>query len=223
MVLKLEPCTDDDMDRTFAIVSSAFGHEHTYFDAVYPAHDTPSGRKNGGDRLLAIKHSDPLTTFLKVTDTDTGEMIAAAKWNIYDGVVPEEAELDGDYWEGEEEKEYAMYMFREYLGPRRAAIKASAGKLVSLDLLAVDPKHQKRGAGRILVKWGTAVADEKGVKAVVEASNYGIRVYESEGFEIEHHHVIELPAKWAGRDKQRFAWMIRPQKHIGDVGRNAGS
>ena len=30
-----------------------------------------------------------------------------------------------------------------------------------LDILAVDPKHHYRGAGRMLVDWGTKVADNK--------------------------------------------------------------
>ena len=132
MVLKLEVCDDNDMHRTFTILSSAFGHEHPYIDAVFPSHSTASGREIGGERLRAIKHSDPNTTFLKITDTDTGEMIAQAKWNIYDGEVPEAVELDGDFWAGEEEKEYARYLFREYLVPRRAAIEKSGGHLVCM-------------------------------------------------------------------------------------------
>ncbi|KAL8736507.1 MAG: hypothetical protein Q9166_000299 [cf. Caloplaca sp. 2 TL-2023] len=242
MVLKLQTCTDEDMHRTFEIVSSAYGHEHPYIDAVYPSHDTPSGRQTGGDRLLAIKRSDPHTTFLKVTDTATGEMIAQAKWNVYDGIVPREGELDGDFWGGEDEKEYARYLFREYLAPRRAAIRASGGRIVcmhpmigshsetnahrdclALDQLTVDPKHQKRGAGRMLVRWGTAVADEMRVKTVVGATSDALGLYQSEGFEVLHHHVIDLPDKWAERDKQKFAWMLRPEKHDGTSGDDAGS
>ncbi|KAL8655270.1 MAG: hypothetical protein Q9226_003111 [Calogaya cf. arnoldii] len=234
MALKLEVCGDNDMERTFEILSSAFGHEHPYIDAVFPSHATASGRKIGGDRLLAIKHSDPNTTFLKDTDTGTGEMIAQAKWNIYNGVVPEETELDGDFWAGQDEKEYAQYLFREYLGPRRSAIEACGGRLVcthsssrlpetgtllltgplALDILTVDPKHQKRGAGRMLVEWGTAVADKMGVVAVVEATKYAIPLYQSAGFQIGHHHIIDLPDHWAGRDKQTFTWMIRPKKAV---------
>ncbi|KAI4103515.1 MAG: hypothetical protein LQ339_004240 [Xanthoria mediterranea] len=214
MSLKLEVCDDNDMHRTFTILSSAFGHEHPYIDAVFPSHATVAGREIGGERLRAIKHSDPNTTFLKITDTDTGEMIAQAKWNIYDGEVPEAVELDGDFWAGEEEKEYARYLFREYLVPRRAAIEDSGGHLVSLDILTVDPKHQRRGAGRMLVEWGTAIADKMGVAAVVEASKYGMPLYQSAGFEFVHHHVIDLPDKWAGRDKQTFTWMVRPKKTV---------
>ena len=130
MSFKLETCTDGDMDRGFAILSSAFGHEHPYIDACFPDHDQEIGRKRGGERLLAIKQSDPNTTFIKVTDMQTGKMIALAKWNVYKGTVPKEAELEGEFWQGPDQKEYAQYLFREFLVPRREAIKKSAGRLV---------------------------------------------------------------------------------------------
>lgn len=129
MSLKVEICTDADMDRAFAIVSSSFGHQHPYIDACYPDHDTELGRKRGGERMLAM-NSDPYTTFIKVVDIATGNMIALGKWNVYNGTVPEEADLDGDFWQGQDDKEYAQYLFREYLVPRRKAIKDSGGRLV---------------------------------------------------------------------------------------------
>lgn len=130
MPLKLETCTDTDMDRTFAIISSAFGHEHPYIDACFPNHDKEIGRKVGGERMLAMKRTDPNTTFIKVVDTQVGKIIAMAKWNIYDGTLPEEVDVDGDYWQGQDDKEYAQYLFREYLVPRRRAIRESGGNLV---------------------------------------------------------------------------------------------
>ncbi|KAL9120544.1 MAG: hypothetical protein Q9187_002900 [Circinaria calcarea] len=211
MALKLETCRDDDMDRTFAIISLAFAHEHPYIDAAFPAHDTPAGRISGGKRMLAIKHSDPNTTFLKVTDAGTGEMVAQAKWNVYNGVVPEEIELEGDFWETEDEKEYAQHLFREYLATRRRAIKKSGGNLVykllrsttlylshrgscpvhyelgdadicfydlALDILTVDPQWQRRGAGRMLVKWGIAVADKMQVESCYSFSSVLLEVFE---------------------------------------------
>ncbi|KUJ14247.1 uncharacterized protein LY89DRAFT_708670 [Mollisia scopiformis] len=214
MGLKLEVCGDADMTRTFAIMSEAFGHEHPYIDAAFPEHDTPAGRASGGNRMLAIKHADPNTTFLKVTDIDTGLMIAQAKWNIYKNTIPPELDLDGDFWENDEEKEYAQLLCREYLIPRRRAIKASGGNLLSLDLLTVDPQYQRRGAGRLLVKWGTALADELGFMAVVEATEQGRGLYESEGFKAIDHWQTRLPEKWAGRGKQGFLWMVRPAKKL---------
>lgn len=130
MALKIEECNDTDMDRTFEVISSAFGHEHPYIESVFPLHATPQGRKIGGQRMLAYKKADPNTTFLKVVDISTDEVVAVAKWNIYDGSIPDEYELDGNFWESKNEKEYAQHMFREYLVPRRKAIKDSGGRLV---------------------------------------------------------------------------------------------
>ena len=130
MSLKVDVCADADMPRTFAIISAAFGHEHPYFDAVYPEHDQPLGRERGGERLLAFKHSDPNTTFLKVTDTNTKDLLAVAKWNIYDGVVPDEQLPDGPYWSSQEDKEYGQHMFHEYMVPRMNAIRQSGGRLI---------------------------------------------------------------------------------------------
>jgi len=130
MGLKVDICQDSDMARTFAIMSSAFGHEHPYIDAAFPGHDTPTGRERGGMRMLAIKKSDPSATFLKVTDTETGLMIAQAKWNIYKNTIPPESDLDGPFWDTLEEKEYAQHLCREYLIPRRKAIKDSAGNIL---------------------------------------------------------------------------------------------
>lgn len=130
MVLKLEVCSDADMYRTFEIMSQAFGHEHPYIEAAYPAHHTPEGRELGSARMLNVKKTDSTTTFLKVTDTDTGNMIAQAKWNVYENHIPAEADLEGDFWEENEEKEYAQLLCREYLIPRRKAIRDLAGNLL---------------------------------------------------------------------------------------------
>ncbi|KAK8901604.1 hypothetical protein QC760_010036 [Botrytis cinerea] len=159
MVFKSEICSDADMDRTFEIVSHAFGHD---IEAAFPAHDTPTGRALGSSRMSSMKRTDPSTTFLKVTDTDKGIMIAQAKWNIYKNTAPKETDLDENFWETDEEKLYAQLMRREYLIPRRKAIEDSGGNILSLDMLTVDTKYQSRGAGRLLVKWGTSIADELG-------------------------------------------------------------
>jgi len=42
-----------------------------------------------------------------------------------------------------------------------------------LDIIFTDPKHQGRGAGSMLVKWGVDKADEMGVEAGVEYAKSG--------------------------------------------------
>lgn len=51
-----------------------------------------------------------------------------------------------------------------------------------LELCFVHPSHRRRGAGRLLVEWGTKKADELGVEAFVESTPDGRPLYESCGF-----------------------------------------
>lgn len=124
------------MPRFFEIVSLAFGHEHEYIDSVFPDHDTPAGRAAGAERMLAIMRGDPNAVFLKVVD-DENNMIAAAKWNIYDDVVPAAPKLAGDFWRNGDEKEFASYMFDGYLVPRFKDIKESGGNLAGMPYLII--------------------------------------------------------------------------------------
>jgi GNAT superfamily N-acetyltransferase len=47
----------------------------------------------------------------------------------------------------------------------------------------VDPKYQRRGIGSALLKWGTDVADERGIFIWVHSSEAGVKAYEKAGFE----------------------------------------
>ena len=61
-----------------------------------------------------------------------------------------------------------------FLEERNAAIRASGGNLVSLDILTIDPAYQRRGAGGKLVEYGTGIADKLGVEAVVTDEGGGV-------------------------------------------------
>ena len=137
MPLKIESCRDEDMARAFAIISTAFG-SNPYMDGLYPGHDTAQGRKTGGERLLSFKKNDPNTHFLKAVDTETSDIVGVAKWNIYNGVIPDEVGLDGDYWPMEEDKEYANCLWASYLKPRRKSIKDTQGFVVCKSLPSPD-------------------------------------------------------------------------------------
>ena len=130
--LDVQPCTAEDMPRVFEIVSLAFANDHEYVDAVFPLHATPAGRKAGGERMLHIFQGDPYGHFMKVVDNDTGTIIAAAKWNIYNGNIPPQPEIGGDYWENEEEKEFAQALFWGFFAPRQKVIEETNGRLVGM-------------------------------------------------------------------------------------------
>lgn len=124
-------CTEADIPRVFEIVSLAFGHDHEYMAAIFPAHDTTKGRRAGSERMLQIFHGDPYGYFTKVVKTDTGIMVGAAKWNIYkSGEVPPQPGIGGDYRESGEDKDFAQALFHEFFALRQGIIEETNGSLV---------------------------------------------------------------------------------------------
>lgn len=230
MPFKLERCDEDDMPRWFEIASIAFAHDHPYFDTEFPNHDQPSGRAAGSKRFRQTFRDDKHANWLKVVDDD-GTIVAVAKWNEYDGVLPEEEEFDGQWWETDDEKKYAEYLGKTFLKKRRARMEEVNGHCIcmyfpsvlpsftmlisaiaALEFLQVDPKYHRRGAGRLLTQWGVKRADELGVLAIIEASGPGSNLYKQEGFEILDEYDLELPEEWKDRPKQRVRWMERQPK-----------
>ena len=49
--------------------------------------------------------------------------------------------------------------------------------------MCVEPAWQRRGAGKALMAWGTAVCDELGIPAYLEATDFGVPLYRAYGFE----------------------------------------
>lgn len=131
MALKVELCTEADMLRAFEIISLAFGHEHAYVEAVWPEHDTDAGRAAGAERLLSAQQTQPWTHLCKAVDTDTGEFVGFAKWDVYDGVVPDvPTGMPPQYYKNDDAKEYADYIWKEFTRRRWDAVRASGGKIV---------------------------------------------------------------------------------------------
>jgi hypothetical protein len=125
----LTRASPSDFTRLFTILSTSFGHIHPFIEALYPLHETESGRVTGGSRLLATAQTDPYTTFVKAV-TEDGSIAGFAKWNVYDGVVPKAAKLEGEFWGGDvEAKEIAVHLSDSYFVLRRKALEAVGGRL----------------------------------------------------------------------------------------------
>ncbi len=129
MPFEISPCDDADIPVVFAIISAALG-PIPYMDALYPGHNEPSGREIGAKRMLDLKRTDPHSHFIKAVDTASGEIVGVAEWILYDGDVPEEHGMEGDYWNSMEDKSYADCLWKSYLGPRRQIIKENHGRVV---------------------------------------------------------------------------------------------
>ena len=212
MSISIHHAEEADMHRLFEIASLAFKDNEPFWDACYPEHWTPAGRKAGGDRFLAIKQGDPKTTYLKAIDDSTGEIAGFAKCNVFEDRFPERGLAEGDYWESEEAREYAQHLIDEFNKDRVAYVKKANGNVVNLDILAIDPKFQRRGIGGKLVAWGTEQADERDFEAIVESSVFGKGLYEKNGFVWQKDVTLPLEGKWEGRRESRYAWLVRPRR-----------
>jgi GNAT superfamily N-acetyltransferase len=70
-------------------------------------------------------------------------------------------------------------------------------QLKVLDMLSTHPDHQYRGAGSMLVKWGTDIADAMGVKAYIEGTIVAKHLYESHGFVASEDWItVPVEEKW---------------------------
>lgn len=82
---------------------------------------------------------------------------------------------------------------------------------VVLHILDTHPEHQRRGAGGMLVRWGTQMADRARLPCYLEGSVPGYRLYRQNGFEDVE--ALEWGLEeWGGEGVCRFVCMIRPAR-----------
>lgn len=75
-----------------------------------------------------------------------------------------------------------------------------------MNILVTDPDHWRRGAGGMLVKWGTDLADEYGIPGYLESTEKGRRVYQRFGFKEKE--VLEVDLSRFGAKEPLRAWIM---------------
>ncbi|MCJ1484509.1 hypothetical protein MMC06_004680 [Schaereria dolodes] len=76
-----------------------------------------------------------------------------------------------------------------------------------LGFIATDPKFQRKGVGKKLLRWGFKLADDEGVPIGLESSPVGGLLYEKSGFEdvgtIKIAHIEDrVMVRWPNREKK---------------------
>jgi len=82
-----------------------------------------------------------------------------------------------------------------------------------IDMLSTNPDHERRGAASMLMKRGTDIADNMGLKAFVQGTRIGKPLYESHGF-VDREGWITVPLAEKHKDKPAVGWfnLERPAK-----------
>ncbi|KAL8920506.1 MAG: hypothetical protein Q9208_006256 [Pyrenodesmia sp. 3 TL-2023] len=131
----------------------------------------------------------------KVVETETGKLVAFAKWKYPYSLTPEQQaekdklDLGRSYPPGTNEALYEQFFGRldtlrkKYLDEEKDYF---------LHLLIVLPPHQRKGLGTMLIREGLAAADRDNARTYIEASPMGLGLYRKFGWKEIDDIVIDM-------------------------------
>ncbi|KAI8240314.1 hypothetical protein K4K57_002901 [Colletotrichum sp. SAR 10_99] len=120
-------------------------------------------------RMRAEHRADPTSTWLKVVDDETGQIVAGGRWSFFERGGP-------NPYDGHREVEATW--FPEVL-----------------NILFTIPEYRRRGAASLVMDWGVERADCMGLDIYIEASEGGKPLYEKYGFKAIEESYYEVDEK----------------------------
>ncbi|KAL9487978.1 hypothetical protein ACSS6W_000255 [Trichoderma asperelloides] len=161
----------------------------TYFEAFAqdPIHQrfAPRGTKSAYDfwyTSLEAEMRDETNHFLSVWDDSTTPetFVGFAKW-IVPGAHPEPLP-PVEAWPSDGDQEFSSFFFGRLNDMHHEAMGERPHWY--LELLAVKPQFQGKGAASLMLKYGVEKADEDKVECFLDASPAGQPIYERYGFRV---------------------------------------
>jgi GNAT superfamily N-acetyltransferase len=229
MPLHLSKATEADLPAIVRGQYAAFHPHETLHVLIYPSPNPPTDNviQSTIARHLKTWREDRTVNWIKITDEETGTIVAASKWCIFPEADPKRFQDKVDvYWVpdpavaseqqfsggGVGDEAYISWIMEGFFDHRRERM---LGPGVLIDILFTHPNWHRKGAGKMMLDWGAKVADELGVISWVEASYTGQRLYRSGGFEPLREVVLEggkEKEEWSGFEKVGYWFMERQPK-----------
>ncbi|KAI1347670.1 hypothetical protein F5Y01DRAFT_294503 [Xylaria sp. FL0043] len=153
------------------------------FADVYfaPRGDHEERVREAAARFAAWHAHDPSSYWQKVVDTETGEIVGGALWNIHRDNPFAEADdhIEITWFHDEGLRKYAAEFLRQYSTPR-----ALVGQRPQVYLFNIftKPTYRRRGVAQQFLSWGMRKADEMGVEMFLDATAVGKPLYEANNF-----------------------------------------
>jgi hypothetical protein len=83
MAIVLREVSDDDLLRACEIEAAAYA-DNPLSPILNPGPFPPESRQQRVPQLIETRNKDPTVRYLQAYDEETGQMVAFAKWSIYD-------------------------------------------------------------------------------------------------------------------------------------------
>lgn len=181
MPLEICPVSEGDITQFTLLAILAF---QTGIGHLLTGPNVPENVERKNANSLKSLREDPNSVYLKVLDTDTGDMVAGSSSYFYQKGNKEE-ELDKMFARPTVEQGYRedWEPIYEYLKGNRRNIMGSR-PYAFLNMLFTNPKHHRRGAGAMLLKSFVEKADQLGLECYLESSIEGRPLYERFGFQV---------------------------------------
>ncbi|KAH7035222.1 acetyltransferase [Microdochium trichocladiopsis] len=210
MPLQVHAATAADADRLAKIEHDAYAN-NPFTPYLFPGPMPAAAGPGRAAELAEQLRTDATTRWTKVVDTDISpaggneggqeQVIAMAKWHVY----PEAAAAPTPRTWGPGCNVEACEALFGGLAKMRGRIMA--GKpCVYLHLLQTDPKHERRGAGGMLIQDMLKSARELGLPVFLESSAVAHALYLKHGFEDIEKQSLDF-APW-GLDQTHETWAM---------------
>ncbi|KJK78709.1 hypothetical protein H634G_06085 [Metarhizium anisopliae BRIP 53293] len=182
------PALIPDIRRIYDVYFSAFEHDlmgQIMLKILFPGAQITDDefRKGHAAGTLQYWHSSDNQYTLKCVDTSTGEIIGMGLGDVYlRERSPEERKNHGVPWLEGEHRERAEKVLNPLWEMRERFF--GGRPYIYCHVIAVDPQHQGRKAGQLLVQWGMQMGELAGLPLYFESSPSTVNLYKKMGFEL---------------------------------------
>ncbi|POR34791.1 Acyl-CoA N-acyltransferase [Tolypocladium paradoxum] len=186
MVQVILPALIPDIRRVYDVYFSAFEQDQMgrlMLKILFPGMLDDGFREVHAAGTLQYWHSADNQYTLKCIDTITGDIIGMGLGDLYirERSLEERQNLGVPWLEGEQ-RERAEKILNPLWEARE---KLFGGRpYIYCHVIAVDPNHQGRKAGALLVQWGIDMGELIGLPVYFESSPSTVNLYKKMGFEL---------------------------------------
>ncbi|PGH19364.1 hypothetical protein AJ80_04004 [Polytolypa hystricis UAMH7299] len=183
MGLTVLPATLSDIPSIYDTYFAAFAGE-PILSILFPNQDVTSPSFRTAHSAHTAQYWQTLTVqhTLKCVDTVTGQIVGMATWDVYwREKTDEERKVPKAEWLEGKDRERAEEFLTGFWEAREKVLAGS--KHVYCMVLATHPDHRRRGIGKLLMEWGTDIAERLNLPVYLEATYSGLPLYEKLGFQ----------------------------------------